>query len=182
VCTEAPASVTPHREAGASRHTTRQWRRHEVLAPRACPRPDRGERSGTLGTNHFIFIISSFPLAGGPFIFLPSRLREGPGEGVVLRPNFSGTDTPSPNPSRKREGNNFNPFLTSTNARCQIREPSAFDLKPAVTTISLLTERNSALLLYRGSDTAILRERVLQDFGEHGCGAAFDLAAFEHPD
>ena len=35
----------------------------------------------------------------GALEILPSRLREGPGEGVA------GTDTPSPNPSRLREGN-----------------------------------------------------------------------------
>ena len=34
---------------------------------------------------------------------LPSRLREGSGEGLFRRP--SSFDTPSPNPSHKREGN-----------------------------------------------------------------------------
>jgi hypothetical protein len=40
--------------------------------------------------------------------FLPSRLREGPGEGLLEFGDpleiFSQNDTPSPNPSRKREG------------------------------------------------------------------------------
>src|SRR3546814_18711510 len=46
-------------------------------------------------------------MTGSSFI-LPSRLREGPGEGLSRIPTIGG-NKPSPNPSRKREGKLFAP-------------------------------------------------------------------------
>ncbi len=37
-------------------------------------------------------------------IYLPSRLREGSGEGLFIKPALRPGNLPSPNPSRKREG------------------------------------------------------------------------------
>ncbi|RZF65274.1 hypothetical protein EWE75_06245 [Sphingomonas populi] len=61
---------------------------------------------------------------GHRLFLLPSRLREGSGEGLSEeRPSV---DRPSPNPSRKREGNGY--AATATLAGTFARKPSIWQI------------------------------------------------------